>query len=72
MEPWSGKVAVLIDVEYLDVHNLMLLQTPLWKADGENVKEVSILKLKGKLGKKKLSAQSFYPTLTKRSFNRHF
>ena len=40
MEPWSGKVAVLIDVEDLDVHNLMLLQTPLWKADGENVKEV--------------------------------
>ena len=43
MEPWSGKVAVLIDVEYLDVHNLMLLQTPLWKADEKNVKEVSIL-----------------------------
>ena len=43
MEPWSGKVAVLIDVEYLDVHNLVLLQTPLWQADGENVKEVSIL-----------------------------
>ena len=43
MEPWSGKIAVLIDVEYLDVHNLVLLQTPLWKADEENVKEVSIL-----------------------------
>ena len=42
MEPWSGKVAVLIDVEYLDVHNLMLLQTPLWKADEKNVREVSI------------------------------
>ena len=42
MEPWSGKIAVLIDVEYLNVHNLMLLQTPLWKADEKNVKEVSI------------------------------
>ena len=29
-------------------------------------------RLKGKLGKKKLSAQSFYPTLTKRSFKRQF
>ena len=43
MEPWSWKVAVLVDVEYLDVHNLVLLQTPLWKADEKNVKEVSIL-----------------------------
>ena len=40
MEPWSGKVAVLIDVEYLDVHNLVLLQTPLGKADEKNVKKV--------------------------------
>ena len=28
--------------------------------------------LKGKLGKKNLSAQSLYPTLTKRSFKRQF